>query len=292
MATESIILIILLAAPGVIVTIMVLINYERYIPEYLEDNLLKHFSEQVRPETISKRVDFSSLSALPAPVARYLKHVLTEGQPFISIVKINQTGKLKTKTSSKKWLAFTAKQLITPITPGFVWDAKIKTPFKTWLRVSDGYIAGRSIAIVDFLSTFPLTSESNVAELNTGALYRFLAEAVWCPTALLPESGVEWTPISDASALATLTDGAHTVSLEFHFNDKNEVFKIYTNSRYQKCNDQYYSTAWEGHFENYIQQRGMRVPSYGEVGWYSDGEWKRVWKANITNFKFNFYANP
>ena len=27
----------------------------------------------------------------------------------------------------------------------------------------------------------------------------------------------------------------------------------------------------------------MKVPSYGEVGWYADGTWRPVWEGNLTD---------
>jgi hypothetical protein len=289
MPIESVLLIILLAIPGVVVTLLVIINFERHIPEYLEDDLLRTFAVQVVPDAIHHKVNFADLASLPAPVARYLRHALTDGQPLISLVKTNQTGELRTKTSSEKWYRFSAKYLATPIVPGFVWGAKLNVFPKTWLRILDAYIAGVGIGKVDLLSVIPLGADSNVEALNSGALYRYLAEAVWYPTALLPGFGVEWSPIDDRSAMARLTNNGISVSLEFRFNERNEVAGIYTPSRPQKLNGDYQPTAWEGHFANYTDQSGLRVPAYGEVGWYSDGEWRCVWKATITDIRVNFY---
>lgn len=289
MTIGSVLLIIMLAVPGVVITFLILISFERHIPEYMEDELLRRFSEQVSPEVINSKVNFADLNKLPQPVERYLKHVLTDGQSLISIVKTKQTGKLRTKTASRKWYGFTAKYVATPLAPGFVWGAKVNIFPKIWLRVLDAYISGTGTSKVDLLSVIPLAADSNAKELNSGALYRYLAEAVWYPTALLPGFGVEWAAIDNHSALATLTNSGITVSLEFRFNDANEVIGIYTASRYQRSNNEYYATAWEGHFSNYKEESGMRVPGYGEVGWYSAGEWQSVWQANITDIKFNFY---
>jgi len=289
MPLDSVLLIIMLAVPGVVITLLVIINFERHIPEYREDELLRCFTEQVSPEAIDRRVNFADLHQLPPPVERYLKHVLTDGQSLISLVKTKQTGKLRTKTSSQRWYGFTARYLATPITPGFVWGAKVKILPKIWLRVLDAYISGTGASKIDFLSIIPLGGDSNVSELNAGTLQRYLAEAVWCPTAFLPGFGVEWSPIDNHSALATLTNSGITVSLEFRFNEANEVTGIYTPSRYQRLNNGYRATPWEGHFSNYIRQAGVFVPSYGEVGWYNAGEWQCVWKADITDIKFNFY---
>lgn len=100
MPLASVLLIILLAVPGVVITLLVIINFERHIPEYMENNLVRQFAGQVSPQAIFQRVNFAGLQTLPAPVARYLKHVLKDGQPLISLVKIRQTGALRTKTST------------------------------------------------------------------------------------------------------------------------------------------------------------------------------------------------
>jgi hypothetical protein len=53
---------------------------------------------------------------------------------------------------------------------------------------------------------------------------RYLAEAVWLPTALLPVNGVRWSPIDENRALATLQgDDDVSVSLEFRFENNDVV---------------------------------------------------------------------
>ncbi len=44
------------------------------------------------------------------------------------------------------------------------------------------------------------------------------------------------------------------------------------------------SLAWEGHFRDYELRCGMRVPSYGEVGWYVGDVWQPVWQGRITAY--------
>jgi hypothetical protein len=291
MSLASVLLIILLAVPGVVITLLVIINFERHIPDYMENDLLRHFAERASPDSIDKRVNFAELQQLPAPVARYLQHVLTDGQPLISLLKIRQTGELRTMATANTWFSFTAKQLVTAITPGFVWGAKVNFFARIWLRVLDAYLAGSGRSKVDLLSVIPLGSEADVEALNAGALYRYLAEAVWYPTALIPGCGVEWSPVDDRCAIATLTDSGINISLEFRFNENNEVSGIYTATRHQRINGRYYPTPWEGHFSQYVSQSGVRVPSYGEVGWYHDGRWECVWRATISNMKFNFHRD-
>ena len=84
--------------------------------------------------------------------------------------------------------------------------------------------------------------------MNSSLLHRFLAEAVWYPTALLPSPALSWTPIDDASTLATLTQGAISVSLEFRFNCCDEVESIYTPGWWESFDGGFKQVAWEGMF--------------------------------------------
>src|SRR6056297_3240225 len=175
----------------------------------IEANLL---SSAVQSDSMV--VDFDSLAKLPPPVERYFKYVLTDGQKFIRKATNRQHGTLRTSIKTENWSSFTARHLALPPAAGFIWNAEVEAPLNAHLRVLDSYIAGVGSGRVSLFSAFPVASDIGSAELNSGALHRYLAEAVWYPTALLPESGVAWTPIDDESAMAVLTSGGITVSLE------------------------------------------------------------------------------
>jgi hypothetical protein len=120
--------------------------------------------------------------------------------------------------------------------------------------------------------------------MNSGSLHRYLAEAVWYPTALLPGPKLKWTEIDATRALATLTDHGVTVSLEFRFAGTGEVTGIYTPGRWGTFPGGYRQVPWEGHFRDYRERDGIVVPAEGDVGWYIDGEWRAVWKGTVTAF--------
>jgi len=232
-------------------------------------------------QTASGLVDFASFSELPPPVARYFRLVLTDGQPLIRTTEMQQSGVLRTDMSSDTWLPFTASQVVVPPATGFIWNATVGMPLRTHLRVLDSYVGGVGAGRVSLLSAFTVASEANVPELNSGALHRYLAEGVFFPTALLPASGVVWQPIDEHSALATLSDHGISVSLEFRFNEAGEVTGIYSAGRFGQFDGGYRLVPWEGHFRDYHEQNGMRIPSYGEVGWYQDGVLQLVWKGSV-----------
>ena len=207
----------LLVASGVIVVgaaVAVLIGHARETSKAERmAAILLHSASHPGSET----VDFTYFSELPPPVARYFRHVLQDGQKHIRIAKMHQSGMLRTSKTTETWSSFTAIHLVVPPATGFIWNAKVEMPLAAHVRVLDSYIAGVGAGRVNLLSAFAVASEAGAPELNAGALHRYLAEAVWYPTALLPQPGLMWSPIDDRAAMATLTDRGATVSLEFRF---------------------------------------------------------------------------
>lgn len=96
---------------------------------------------------------------------------------------------------------------------------------------------------------------------------RFLAEATWHPTALLPGHGVTWEAVDEASAYATLIDGSTSVRLLFQFDDQGLVHTVYSDGRYREVDGEFIETPWQGRFWNYDQRDGILVPLNGEVSW-------------------------
>ena len=78
-----------------------------------------------------------------------------------------------------------------------------------------------------------------------------------------------------------------TVTLEFRFNDAGDVTGIYTPGRYGRFDGGYRKVPWEGHFGNHREIAGLRVPTYGEVGWYEENALQLVWKGHVTHLELD-----
>lgn len=232
-----------------------------------------------------QKFDPDILRGLPAPVERYFRKVLIPGTPLITMAVLSQHGILRTSPTSHKWMPFSARQEVVPGC-GFIWNARVKVFPLFFIRVLDSFIGGLGAGRVSFWGVVPAASESGGDKLNSGALYRYLAEAVWFPTALLPQAGVVWTSIDDNRAVASLTIDGVSASLEFGFSRNGEIESIYTESRYGKFSDGYRQVPWEGRFSDYRQYAGMMIPSYGEVGWYNNGVLNLVWKGWIKGAEY------
>jgi hypothetical protein len=117
------------------------------------------------------------------------------------------------------------------------------------------------------LAVWPLASVENTADVAAGALHRYLAEAVWLPTALLPSRGVTWSAIDERHARATITAGDTTVSLDFTFGADGLVQSVFTPARMRDVDGRAIPTPWQGRFARYEERDGMKIPIEGEVEW-------------------------
>lgn len=243
------------------------------------------------PASKAKVNGSDDLRALPDPVSRYFKHVLAAEQAAIRAMRMTQDGELRTNFHWQRWSKFRANHVVRPDNRSFSWDARVQVFPLIHVRVRDAYADGVGSGQVQLLSALYLASDRDKPELNSSSLHRYLAEAVWYPTALLPSAGVQWRPIDGRTASATLCDSGSTVSLEFRFNDAAEIVGIYSEGRWRRAAKGYERTPWEGHFSTYRRHQGVLVPSYGEVGWYANGKLEIVWKGRVTSFQFEFASD-
>lgn len=233
-------------------------------------------------------VSFSGLDMLPAPVARYFRMALKEGQPLVRFVRIVHKGNFLTSKEGNAWSPFESTQYFRADPPGFVWDARIRMAPMIDVRVRDAYLAGKGSMRARVFSVIPVMDEMGKAELDAGALQRYLAEAVWFPTALLPGRGVKWTALDDSRALATLTDSGSTVSLEFRFNEEGEIADIFSPGRYREVKGKYELTPWTVRVWNYEERGGMRIPLEGEVAWQLPDGRLPYWRGTIIDIGYDF----
>jgi hypothetical protein len=171
--------------------------------------------------------------------------------------------------------------------PGFVWDAHIRMAPGVTVHVRDALVHGRGSMEARVLGVYPVVSVEGTAAITAAALQRYLAEAVWLPTALLPEEGVRWSSLDASSARATISAGDATVSVDFHFGADSLVDRIYTASRERDVGGgRTVPTPWQGRFSQYELRGGYRIPLRGEVEWIMTDGPAPYWRGEITEVTF------
>lgn len=224
-------------------------------------------------------------SKAPAIVLRYLQTVLPPTAPLSCTLE--QTGRLRTKGESKRWMTFTAKERISCSDLSFVWDAKVKVAGPLHLQVLDCFAKGRGKGDVLLQSKWGIVSSRTSKQMDAGALHRLLAESVWCPALLVPSRRLTWRSRDALSATATLRSPGVEVELDFHFNDAAEVVRVYSPGRWGRFGSGFVKSPWEGHFSDYQDVEGVRIPRRGHVGWYGEAGWKCVWQGEVTKATFS-----
>lgn len=236
-------------------------------------------------ESAPVRVDLASLASLPAPVRRYFRFALRDGQAPVRAVCLEQAGHCRSGGVLSKWQPFKATQHFSAHRPGFVWDATIQIAPATRICVRDAYIDGTGMMQAKILALLTVLDARGQRELDASALQRYLAEAVWFPSALLPAAGVVWRAIDDDHAEASLSEAGNTVSLEFTFGPEGEVVRIHTPARFREVDGAFEPTPWEGRLSRYEERHGMRVPIAADIAWRVDGQRVPYLKARLTDLE-------
>lgn len=232
------------------------------------------------------RYDPKEVMGLPTPVRRYFESVLTDGQPMILKMEMEQEGTFNMGETAPQWKPFRATQLNVMRVLGFDWDATIAMMPGLPVFVHDAYVGGQGILQAELAGLYSLASISGTPEAAQGELMRFLAEGVWYPTRLLPSQGVKWEAINERAALATLADGGARCSLEFYFSDDGYVERVRAAARYRTVGDKLEAAPWECRMWNYQLRNGMRVPLEAEVSWMLPGGVWPYWRGRVTKLSY------
>lgn len=232
------------------------------------------------------RFDPKELEDLPEPVQRYFRKVLKAGQPMVAAARVLHEGEFNLGKAAPKWMRFTSTQLVISRRPGFDWDARMRMAPGVYVLVHDAYVAGEGLLHAALAGLVSLASVRGTPEVARGELMRFLAEAAWYPTALLPSQGVHWQAIDDTSARASLSDGVTTVTLEFQFDAQGLITIARAAARDRLVDGQAVPASWLAHVWGYELREGMLVPLRGEVAWILPDGPAPYWRARITDVAY------
>jgi len=234
------------------------------------------------------RFDSRQLEGLPAPVQRYFRTVLKEGQPIIAAATIELAGTFNLSATGEQWKPFTSRQRVVIRRPGFLWDAQMAMLPGVGVRVVDSYIAGEGHLRAAVLGLFKMADVHGGGEIARDEFMRFLAEGAWYPTALLPSQGVHWQAVDEHSANATIVDGPLTLTLLFRFNDAGLIDSFRAEARGAMVGKEMVMIPWEGNWSDYRSRDGMSIPFTGEVAWLQPEGRKPYFRGTVTSLSYEF----
>lgn len=231
----------------------------------------------VRPAPFSD----SDLAGLPPPVERFFRRTLHAGQPLARHVRMTWTGQFNLgRPGRDKWKPFTAEQHFVPAVPGFVWDARVAMLPGLPVLVRDALVGGHARMQGAVLGLVPVVQREGTPELLAGALQRYLGEAQWLPTALLPRAGVSWAPLDDTHARASVTSSGTTVSLDFTFDADGRIVSAFTHERfYDDGKTPPALRPWGARNLRFGDRAGITVAEEAIVEWHLPGQRFPYWKG-------------
>jgi hypothetical protein len=230
--------------------------------------------------TAGEAVASEDLAELPDPVRRYFETALPDDARPIRTARLEQRGELRL---GEEWRPFAATEHVTADPPGFVWEGRVEVAPFVDARVVDAYQDGRGSLRATVFGV-PVAGADSTPEVDEAELLRYLSEAVWVPTALLPRAGVTWEGLDGERARATLRDGDTTATLTFKFDGDGRVERVH-GRRYRQETDDH--ALWVGYFDDYERRDGFLVPTTGLVEWQLPDVDRPYWRGTVTEFDYD-----
>jgi len=244
--------------------------------------------EAARVPTPAGRYDAREIEDLPAPVQRYFRAVLKDGQPLIAAAEFELAGTINLSATGVQWKPFTSTQRAVTHRPGFLWNGRVSMLPGLDARVHDSYIAGVGALHAAMLGLYTMAEVHGGGEIARGELMRYFAEMAWYPTALLPSQGVRWEAVDDRSAKATLVDGPVTLTLLFRFDAAGLITSVHADARGAGVGKDMVMLPWECSVSNYQLRDAMMVPTCGEAAWMRPEGRKPYFIGSLTSLVYEF----
>jgi len=228
-------------------------------------NAVKCLRRREYGKTVANTFHSSAVSSLPPIVQKYFSTVLRDGQQYIDFIEMTQEADFRTQIDGD-WSHLSADVWYSANEPGLVWKARFGTsilPYKTaWLE----FIHGKGHGLVRLLGTITLL-ETHGFEADITLLSRYLMEAVWFPTVLLPSRQIEWSAVSELSAKAEITFEGLCASAIFTFTEDGLIENIVTHDKFRDFKGSFEKEQFTLHCKNYKQFQKITIPTEVEFVW-------------------------
>jgi hypothetical protein len=229
--------------------------------------IARHIRKLIRSVGREQLPHFSAalVAPLPEPIQRYLKTVLKEGQPNIRYADLRQEATFRHRENSP-WFSVKAREVISGMEPGFVWDALLRHSALWWRTAKLSYFQGRGSGHIKLYGVLPL-QELEGHETDTSMLFRFLSELVWLPTGLLPTKTLRWEPLDENSARAVIRDGETTSSAIFHVGADGYVERVVTTDKFRDLKSGFERHTFSLVCREWKPMDGVTIPTEVDFVW-------------------------
>ncbi len=270
-------------AMNIILLIPTILNFAAW--KFHGDFEMVHKQIRAANSSPGKLVTPERLDKVPYPVQRWLKSSGCLGKPAANIVKLQQTGQLKTSPDGQ-WIAYKASQYTGINQPSFAWYAEMQQSPLLILKGLDQYYNGKGQMTISLSALYRVVNASG-PNIDQGSLVRYLAEICWYPSASLNEY-ISWTAVDSLHAIGKIQIGKQQAEGLFTFTQDGRMTGFEA-MRYMDRNPLPATLEkWVIRIESdsYKNFDGIRIPARSSVSWQlKEGEF--LWlKMEITSLSY------
>lgn len=237
-------------------------------------------------KTGNKTYHAKVISSLPPIVQKYFVSSLREGQSYIDFVQMKQEADFRTQIDGD-WAQLSADVWYSGNEPGMVWKARFGTSLLPYKTASLEFIGGKGHGLVRLLGMITLL-EPRGFEADITLLSRYLMEAVWFPTVLLPSRHIEWTTVSDYVAKADIHFAGLSASALFTFSPDGLIENIVTHDKFRDFKGSFEKEQFTLHCRNYKQFQNVTIPTEVEFVWNLPNTDFSYGKFRVVSVRYEF----
>ncbi|MFM7408168.1 MAG: DUF6920 family protein [Cuspidothrix sp.] len=247
-----------------------------------QKNINQIWQSLEKTATFQKTFNSDLIANLPEPVQRYFLHAITPGTLLATGVKLKMQGYIQ--VTKEKRLTMQATEILTP--QGFVWRARMENIF-FHIQGADYYYRNHGKVEFKIWGLIPFLNEENT-NVTRSSIGRCGGELFWLPSALLPQSQVNWQAIDNSTIQATFNVDSETITPTLIIDEKGRVLV----AKLPRWGDKTTSKTWEyipfgGTFAQDRNFQGYTIPSQINAGWWLGTEqYDGFFQAGIEEAEF------
>jgi len=203
-----------------------------------------------------------SLAVLPDCVSKYISYCGWSGKPVPETFEIRFHGEFS-MDPDKSFKQIKSVQLNSLAPRNRIF--KIKNPLFAGVH---RYWDGEAGMIIKLLGLFTVV-DAKGEEFNQSELLTWFNDACIIAPGMLPYiQGLSWNNVSEFEATATLEYHDISVSATLYFNESYELINFITDDRfYADGKSASKKVRWSTPMHEYVNDNGIKRPSYGEAIW-------------------------
>ncbi|MFZ1289796.1 MAG: DUF6544 family protein [Melioribacteraceae bacterium] len=255
----------------------------KYYTKYTVDSSISDLRNSINFNS-KKIFTHSQIQNEPKLIQNFYKNVIDDSSLIPNFITLNQSGEIKTEEKSN-WLKIKSTEYFTSQKPNLLWDAEIGNSKFFWIEIVDSYLKRKGNTLIKINSSVTIGDSWGI-EIDKSNLFKYLSEAVYFPTTLLPSKYLKWNILDSNIAEIKFTNNKTSVVAKLFFNNDGTISKIETLDKFRPMNDNYKESLFTIYFSNYKKYNSFLIPTYCEVEWELENGKFKFGKFKIDNIKY------